>query len=211
MAYCFYQFLCYASYAMAKKTIIEQVAAQAKAEQAILSLTVGSQTWRLPITGKAVVAGDYAFMQFPNVEGLYFQLNGNLQKANTGQVIASEEVFFPDRAEELKTLQQLAKKHGYSISKEEGGLMRSPRGQGKPKAEPRDIPAVGDQLSYSTKPNREDAVNFHVVEVNGKELTMKAEDDTEKTVTYNAVFWRYHKPVSQSKQTKDIKAGLLKK
>jgi len=194
------------------KSIMEQIAETAEQDQAILTITVGGKAWRLPVMGKMKVAGDVAFMDIPAVYGLFQHQDGNLSKATATQIATSEELFFPQRAEELRKLQELAKKFGFSLTRQEGSEVtptrtRAPKGKGKPKAEPRAVPSKGQLFLYEkTKTLLEVA---DVIEEDGKSILIMADQkgDTRK-VPYSAVFWRYYK--EQSTSEKNVPAVPIK-
>jgi len=180
-----------------KKGLVEQIAANAKSDQAIVTITDGKGKMLLPVEGKLNVKGDYAYVSFPAIQGFYKKgTDGNLTKATPGD--DAESLFFPERAAELAAkaaeiaqLKELARKHGFSLSASEGAAprQRAPRGS-KPKSEPKPMPKKGDKFTST-----QNGITYTIEAVDGKTLKMKGEDGSKKEVTYSGIFWRWHTAV----------------
>lgn len=180
-----------------KRGLIDQIAAQAQSDQAIITITLGKGGKALlPVVGKINAKGDYVYASFPAVVGFYIKgKDGNLAQTTPGDDV--EGLFFPEREAELKakaaelaTLKELARKHGFTLAATDGGTVkrtRAARGSGKPRTEPRPMPKKGDKFTST-----QNGIKYTIDAVDGKTLTMTGEDGSKKTLTYSGIFWRWH-------------------
>lgn len=193
-----------------KRTLVDQIAANATADQAIINVTTKGGKALLPVEGKVNAKGDYVWVSFPAVQGFYKKgTDGNLARTTPNNEV--EALFFPERkaeleakAKELAMLKELAKKHGFTLATKDtnnpsyvldasGKIVRkrtrAPRGTGKPRPAPKAMPAVGDKFVA-----QKDGIIYTVESVDGKTLKMKGEDGSQKEVTYSGIFHRWYKP-----------------
>lgn len=176
-----------------KRSLIDQIAAQAQPDQAIVTITLGKGKALLPVQGKINAKGDFVYVSLPAIAGLFKKgTDGNLTPATPGD--DAEAVYFPELAQELATLRELAKKYGFTLATTEGGApvkrTRAPRGTGAPRPAPKAMPAVGDKFVA-----QKDGIIYTIQAVDGKTLKMTGEDGSKKSVTYSGIFWRWHTAV----------------
>ena len=181
-----------------KKGLVDQIAANAQSDQAIINVTLGKGGKALlPVEGRINAKGDYVYVSFPAVAGFYKKdASGNLTRTNPGD--DAEALFFPEREAELKAkaaeiaqLKELARKHGFTLASDGRDPMpkrtRAPRGSAAPKAPPKPMPKKGDKFTST-----QNGLTYTVESVDGKTLKMKCEDGSKKQVTYSGIFWRWH-------------------
>ena len=183
-----------------QRSVIDQIAKLAKQDQAILTITAGSNTLRLPIEGKIITKGDFTWLSMPSVEGLYAANAGQLSKAGTGALADAEAAFFPERAAELEAkkaelaqFKELARKLGAKIIFEDGAAVkrtRAPKGQGKPKAPKREALKVGDKFT-----NNKNGILYTVEKFEGNRVHLKGADGDLKSDVNTGVFFARWKQV----------------
>lgn len=181
---------------MAKRTgsILSQIAASASPDQPIITITSGNKKLLLPIEGRINIKGEFCYVQLPEVDGVFVAAsNGNLSKASAADLTNAEAVFFPERAEELAKLAELAKKYGMVLQRptEAGEVKvkrtRSPKGERKtPLGPKRDLPVVGDKFVSTVN-----GITYTVKSFEDKTITLKGDDGSEKSTTYSGIFWRW--------------------